>query len=179
MQYSDYELTHTMLFENRSTNRTKGPYKDYNRPPYSGKIQTWYDCGPDGATTYSMVAAPEGRACVVVLDARISDEADREAIQHIFDTFKVDCGRVTSGPLASPSASASPSAESSASASGLASAGPCPAGSVQNAAGNTCTDLETGEIVRETPLPGNPNTNPCPEMWTLNEEGRCEPIPVP
>jgi hypothetical protein len=179
MQYSDYELTHTMLFENRSTNRTKGPYKDYNRPPYSGKIQTWYDCGPDGATTYSMVAAPEGRACVVVLDARISDEADREAIQHIFDALKVDCGRVTSGPLASPSASASPSAESSASASGLASAGPCPAGSVQNAAGNTCTDLETGEIVRETPLPGNPNTNPCPEMWTLNEEGRCEPIPVP
>jgi hypothetical protein len=44
---------------------------------------------------------------VVVLDARISDETDREAIQHIFDTFKVDRGRVTSRPLALPSASAS------------------------------------------------------------------------
>jgi hypothetical protein len=50
---------------------------------------------------------------VVVLDARISDETDREAIQHIFDTFKVDCGRVTSRPLALPSASAPPSASAS------------------------------------------------------------------
>jgi hypothetical protein len=50
---------------------------------------------------------------------------------------------------------------------------------MQNAAGNTCTDLQTGEIVRETPLPNNPDTNPCPEMWALNEHGRCEEIPFP
>jgi hypothetical protein len=34
---------------------------------------------------------------------------------------------------------------------------------MQNAAGNTCTDLETGGIIRRS-LPENPNTNPCPEM---------------
>jgi hypothetical protein len=44
---------------------------------------------------------------VAVLDVRISDEADREAVEHLVDTFEVDCGRVTSQPLASPSASVS------------------------------------------------------------------------
>jgi hypothetical protein len=54
----------------------------------------------------------------VVLDARISDEADREAIEHLVNSFEVDCGRVTSEPLASPPASASPTASASPSASG-------------------------------------------------------------
>jgi hypothetical protein len=37
---------------------------------------------------------------VVVLGARVSEEADREAIEHIIRTFEVDCGRVTSQKLA-------------------------------------------------------------------------------
>jgi hypothetical protein len=37
-QYSDYELTHSLLYANRAQNCTTGPYKDYDRPPYSGKI---------------------------------------------------------------------------------------------------------------------------------------------
>ena len=120
-QYSDYELTHSLLYANNSENCTKGPYNDYDREPYSGKIQTWYECGEDGATTYSVAAAPEGRECVVVFDARISEEADREAIEHLVESFEVDCGRVTSEPLASPSASASASPSASAPA-GSASA---------------------------------------------------------
>jgi hypothetical protein len=96
-QYSDYELTHSFLFETRAqTCTTAGPYKDYDRSRYSGKIQTFYDCGPDGATTFSAVAAPEGRECVVVSGARIAGEAEREAIQHIFDTFEANCGLVAS-----------------------------------------------------------------------------------
>lgn len=55
----------------------------HERPPYSGKIQTWYGCGRDGATTFAVAAAPEGRTCMVVFDVRISDEADREAIEHL------------------------------------------------------------------------------------------------
>lgn len=117
----------------------------------------------------------------------MAEEADQEAIEHIVNTFEVDCGRVTSEDLAASavtatatvSVSASASPELSASAPGTASASPCPPRSMQNAAGNTCTDLETGEIVRETPLPNNPNTDPCSEMWTLNEQGRCEQIPLP
>ena len=95
-QYSDYELTHALLSANQNQNcASTGPYEDYKRPPYSGKLQTWYDCPPDGATGYTMSVAPEGRECVVVLSARVSRQADREAIQHLVDTFKVDCGSVT------------------------------------------------------------------------------------
>ena len=124
-QYSDYELTHSLFYANKSNICTLGPYKNYNRPPYSGKIQTWYDCGIDGATTYTVAARPEGGECVVVFDARISDEADRKAIEHFINTFEVDCSRVTSRPLPSSSASASPSATASASASAQAQASRC------------------------------------------------------
>jgi hypothetical protein len=99
-KYSDYELTHSLFNANKATACTPGPYEDLNRSPYSGKIQTWYDCGVDDATTFTVAAAPEGRECVVVLGARVSEEADREAIEHIIHTFEVDCGRVTSQKLA-------------------------------------------------------------------------------
>ena len=36
---------------------------------------------------------------MVVVDARISEESDRKAVEHLIDTFKVDCNRVTSQPL--------------------------------------------------------------------------------
>jgi hypothetical protein len=99
-QYSDYELTHSLFNANKAAVCTPGPYEDLNRSPYSGKIQTWYDCGVDDATTFTVAAAPEGRECVVVLGARVSEEDDREAIEHIIRTFEVDCGRVTSQKLA-------------------------------------------------------------------------------
>jgi hypothetical protein len=97
------ELTHSLFNASKDdTCASIGSYEAYNRPPYSGKLQTWYGCGPDGATVYTLVAYPEGRECVVALNARISDEADREAIQHILDTFEVDCGLVASHPAAVP-----------------------------------------------------------------------------
>jgi hypothetical protein len=34
-QYSDYELTHTLFYANKPEGCTKGPYKDYDREPYS------------------------------------------------------------------------------------------------------------------------------------------------
>ena len=110
-QYTDYELTHSLLYANKAENCMMGPSKDYDRSPYSGKIQTWYDCGMDGATTYTVAARPEGGGCVVVFDARISDEADREAIELLVGTFEIDCGLVSAQPLAIPSSSASPSPE--------------------------------------------------------------------
>lgn len=104
-QYSDYELTNSLFNAGKNESCTVGPYKDYNRPPLSGKLQTWYECGVDDATVYTLAAAPESRECVVALNARVSEEADREAIEHLVDTFEVDCARVTSSPLATPSAS--------------------------------------------------------------------------
>jgi hypothetical protein len=120
-QYTDDELIHSLLYANKDQNCTKGPYKDYDRSPYSGKIQTWYDCGADSATTYTIAASPEGRKCVVVVDARISKESDRKDVEHLIDTFKVDCSRVTTRPLASSpndtSSSASPASSAPPSAS--------------------------------------------------------------
>ncbi len=115
-QYSDYELTHSFFNAGKDESCAEaGPYDDYGRVPLSGKLQTWYGCGPDGATTYTLAAYPEGRECVVALSARIHDEADREAIEHLVNTVEVDCGRVTSGPLPAPSSSASASASATAS----------------------------------------------------------------
>lgn len=75
--------------------------------------------------TFSDSTAPVtiGLALYALLNARISDEADRKAIEHLIDTFKVKCSLVTSQALASPSASLSASASSSASAE--AQAGRC------------------------------------------------------
>lgn len=58
----------------------------------------------------------------------------------------------------------------------------CPPGSASNAAGTTCTDLETGqpvEPISATIVNPAPNTNPCPELWALNEEGVCEQVIFP
>lgn len=93
-EHTDYELTHYLLFMPKSENCTAGPYEDVDRPGYSGKIRTWYDCGVTGMTTFSAVAAPEGRDCVVVLSLRLASEADRDAIEHLLDTFEVDCAKV-------------------------------------------------------------------------------------
>jgi hypothetical protein len=118
-QYSDYELTHSFLNAGKDEVCAEaGPYEDYDRPPLSGKLQTWYECGVDGATVHTLAAAPEGRGCVVALSARIQEEADREAIEHLVDTVEVDCGRVTSRPLATPSAPASSSASTGPKATG-------------------------------------------------------------
>ena len=74
----------------------------------------------------------------MVFDARISEEADRKAIEHLVDTFEVDCGSVSSGPLPASSPSASASSEASApgseGASAEAQAGACsdPAYKAQN-----------------------------------------------
>ena len=93
-QYSDYELTHSFLNASKADMCATGPYADLDRSGYTGKVQTWYDCGVDSATTYTVAAAPEGRECVVVLNARVSDEADRKTIDHLIDTFEVDCGEI-------------------------------------------------------------------------------------
>ena len=125
-QYSDFELTHSFINAGKYEGcDQEGPYDDFERGSLSGKLQTWYGCGVDGATTYTLAARPKGGGCVVALNARISEEADREAIQHLVDTVEVDCGSVTSGPLTTPPASASASA-SAASETETDTPDPCP-----------------------------------------------------
>lgn len=115
--YTDDELIHSLLFAHKAEKCTAGPYENFDRPPYSGKIQTWYDCGLHDNTAYVVAAAPEGRECVVVLDATMASTADSEAVQHILDSFEVNCGALpATTPLdTSATASSSASLESTAS----------------------------------------------------------------
>jgi hypothetical protein len=95
--HTNYELTHSLFNANKEEICTSaGPYENYKRLPYSVNRQIWYGCGVDGATVYTIAIAPEGRECVAVLNARIQDGAEQEAIQHLVNTVEVDCARVTS-----------------------------------------------------------------------------------
>jgi eukaryotic-like serine/threonine-protein kinase len=92
--YSDDDLIFYGLFSGQATNCEQGPYEDFNNSSVSGKIQTWYNCRGEGITNFVVAAAPEGRECVVVLQARLGDEGHREAVQHLLDTVNVDCGQI-------------------------------------------------------------------------------------
>ena len=70
-------------------------------------------------------------------------ESDREAAQHILDSFQVDCGRLPapeSTAVASPSASASPAAGIPPEASASPSASASGSASAQAQTGGACSD---------------------------------------
>ncbi len=70
-----------------------GSRRDFDRRPYSGKMQAWKNCAGNGeANLVALAAAPEGRECVMVLQIGTYGEADVEVGQRILDTFEVDCG---------------------------------------------------------------------------------------
>ena len=90
-RYSDDELV-ALGPNDFSSSCAPGARRDYNRPPYSGKMQQW-DCG-EGHSAFTLAAAPEDRECMVLLQVAMYEEADVEIGQHILDGFKADCGRV-------------------------------------------------------------------------------------
>jgi len=70
-----------------------GERQDFDRRPYSGKIQTW-NCGGDSSTIFKLGAVPESRECAIVLQVKTYSEAEREAARHVLDTFEADCERI-------------------------------------------------------------------------------------
>jgi len=73
-----------------------GARRSFDRPPYSGKIQEWINCGGESDhTARTLVAAPEDRECVVLLQIGGYLQGDEENIQHILDTFEADCGSIS------------------------------------------------------------------------------------
>lgn len=72
----------------------RGARQDFDRPPYSGRMQEWKNCS--GSYDQLLVAAaPEDRGCLVTLQMATHSEADRETARHILDTFDADCGAIT------------------------------------------------------------------------------------
>jgi hypothetical protein len=71
-----------------------GERRDFERGPYSGRIQKWGDCyGEEEGTIYTVAAATGDRECVAVMQISTYGEEDREAAERILDTFEADCGR--------------------------------------------------------------------------------------
>ena len=72
-----------------------GTTQDFERPPYSGKMMEWNNCGGDsehGAITLS--AAPESRECVFLAQIGGLPRVEEEEVQHILDTFEIDCSNI-------------------------------------------------------------------------------------
>ena len=72
-----------------------GTTQDFDRPPYSGKMLEWKNCGGIAgheATTVS--AASKGRECVVVLEIGGYLQGYEEDVQHVLDTFQADCSKI-------------------------------------------------------------------------------------
>ncbi len=95
-QYTSDELIYSLLNQKRATNCTAGPSQNLDRPPYSGKVQAWFDCNGTSSTSYSFAAAPEGRACVVV-GGRGSTKAPRRRTGRRWNTSST-ASRSTAGP---------------------------------------------------------------------------------
>jgi hypothetical protein len=94
-KYSDDELVASGP-NDYSSSCEAGARRDFNRPPYSGRIQEWNNCGGESDhTARTLAAAPEGRECVVLLQIGGYLRGDEEDIQHILDTFEADCGSIS------------------------------------------------------------------------------------
>jgi len=103
--YTDDQLLGSGPNDFSSSSCNPGARRDFVRPPYSGRMQAWKNCGRNGETdVLTLAAAPEGRECVVLLQIGMYGEADVEAGQHILDTFEVDCRLVSSYALETPEA---------------------------------------------------------------------------
>jgi hypothetical protein len=106
-----------------STSCDRGSRRDFDRHPYSGRMQAWKDCAGNGeANLVTLAAAPEGRECVVVLQIGMYGEADVEAGQRILDTFEADCGLLSSStPESTPGSNpkTAPEADSVPAATGV------------------------------------------------------------
>jgi hypothetical protein len=74
-----------------------GSPRDFDRPPYSGRIVEWKNCGGESDhTAITLAVAPEGRECVVVaqIGGYFQTQADEEGIQNILDTLETDCSKI-------------------------------------------------------------------------------------
>jgi class 3 adenylate cyclase/tRNA A-37 threonylcarbamoyl transferase component Bud32 len=63
---------------------------DYDDGTYSGKYDTWTNCGgSDNNKIFILAATPKDRAYVMMIRVQTRSEADLEAQRHVLDTFKV------------------------------------------------------------------------------------------
>lgn len=93
-KYTDDELV-VIGPNDYSSGCEAGTVQDFDRPPYSGKMLEWKNCGGiSGHEATTVAAAPEGRECVVVLQVGGFLEGYEEDVRHVLDTFETDCSKI-------------------------------------------------------------------------------------
>jgi hypothetical protein len=95
-RYTDDEIV-TSGPNDYSSSCEAGTPRDFDRPPYSGRILEWKNCGGESDhTAITLAAAPKDRECVLVaqIGGYFQTEADEESIQHILDTLETDCSKI-------------------------------------------------------------------------------------
>jgi hypothetical protein len=95
-KYTDDELV-TLGPNDYSSSCEAGTPRDFDRPPYSGKILEWENCAGDSDHTATTLAAvPEDRECAIVaqIGGYFRTQADEESIQHVLDTLETDCSKI-------------------------------------------------------------------------------------
>lgn len=93
-EYTDDELV-ALGPNDYSSSCEASTVEDFERPPYSGKIQEWNNCG--GSSDHAAItlsAAPEGRECVFLAQIGGLPRVEEETVQHILSTFGTDCARI-------------------------------------------------------------------------------------
>lgn len=73
-------------------------HDELDNGPYAMERDVWTGCGPKEAELWNVVATPEDRAYVAILEITVISEADREAADRILNTFKVDEDRLSPQP---------------------------------------------------------------------------------
>jgi hypothetical protein len=93
-RYTDDDLV-TSGPNDYSSSCEAGTPRNFERPPYSGRILEWQNCsGESDHTALTLAAAPENRECVVLLQIGGYLQGDEESVQHVLDTFNADCGAI-------------------------------------------------------------------------------------
>ena len=94
-EYTDDELVASGP-NDYSASCEAGARRDFDRPPYSGVMQEWNNCGGESDHfARTLAAAPEGRECVVLLQIGGYLQGEEENIQHILNTFEADCRSIS------------------------------------------------------------------------------------
>jgi len=76
------------LFDFAESCVTDGP-QPYEDAAYTGQIQYWSECGPNGSVVVVIGAAPPGGEFTAAVIVQVVTEADAEALDQIIATFRV------------------------------------------------------------------------------------------
>jgi hypothetical protein len=95
-RYTDDELV-TLGPNDYSSFCEAGTPRDLDRPPYSGRVLEWGNCGGDSDhIAITLAIEPQDRECVIVaqIGGYFQTHTDEERIEHILNTLETDCSHI-------------------------------------------------------------------------------------